>query len=217
MMRWRGTRLLAYKALKLLGVEISPSVPIGKGFRLPHGAVGLVIGGAAVIGDNVKVFQGVTLGWADEYLRLDQIPADIGGIVVEDNVVIGAGAKILHKCGQTLVIGRGAVIGVNAVVLKSVPAGEVWAGVPARKVGANPNALNLPNPDFAANLQSLNCQVLYLSDHGRRVCVVRGSVGFRSARYSSVAVAHPAIDPPILPTLTPVAPNPLERHPGRRW
>ena len=154
MMRRRGTRSFAYKALKLLGVEIPPSVSIGKGFRLPHGAVGLVIGGATVIGDNVKVFQGVTLGFADEYLRRDQMPADtgdIGRIVVEDNVVIGAGAKVLLKCGQTLVIGRGAVIGANAVVLKSVPAGEVWAGIPARKVGTNPNALNLPNQDLAAN------------------------------------------------------------------
>ncbi len=154
MMRRRGTRSLAYKALKLLGVEIPPSVSIGKGFRLPHGAVGLVIGGATVIGDNVKVFQGVTLGFADEYLRRDQMPADtgdIGRIVVEDDVVIGAGAKVLLKCGQTLVIGRGAVIGANAVVLKSVPAGEVWAGIPARKVGTNPNALNLPNQDLAAN------------------------------------------------------------------
>ena len=124
MMRRRGTRLLAYKALKFLGVEIPPSVSIGKGFSLPHGAVGLVIGGAAVIGDNVKVFQGVTIGFADEYLRSDQIPADIGDIgriVIEDDVVIGAGAKILHKCGQTLVIGRGTVIGANAVVLSLCP------------------------------------------------------------------------------------------------
>jgi serine O-acetyltransferase len=154
MMRRRRTQRLAYKALKLLGVEIPPSVSIGKGFRLPHGAVGLVIGGATVIGDNVKIFQGVTLGFADEYLRPDQLPADVGDIgkiVVEDDVVVGAGAKVLLKCGQTLVIGRGAVIGANAVVLKSVPAGEVWAGIPARKVGTNPNASNLPNPDVAAS------------------------------------------------------------------
>ena len=58
----------------------------------------------------------------------------------------------MHKYGQTLVIGRGALIGANAVVVKSVPAGEVWAGVPARKVGTNPNVLDLPDPDFANNL-----------------------------------------------------------------
>jgi serine O-acetyltransferase len=144
MMKRRGTRRLAYKALKLLGVEIPPSVRIGKGFHLAHGAVGLVMGEVTVIGDNVKIFQGVTLGFADQYLRPDQFPADVsdmGRIVVEDDVVIGAGAKVLHKCGQTLVVGKGALIGANAVVLKSVPAGEVWAGIPARKVGVNPNLL----------------------------------------------------------------------------
>jgi len=151
LMRRRRTRTLAYKALKLLGVEIPPSVSIGSGFRLPHGAVGLVIGGDNVIGDNVKVFQGVTIGFADEYLRPDQMPGERGRIVVEDDVVVGAGAKILHKYGQTLVIGRGALIGANAVVVKSVPAGEVWAGVPARKVGMNPNVLDLPGPDFATH------------------------------------------------------------------
>jgi serine O-acetyltransferase len=153
MMRRRGTRSLAYKALKLLGVEIPPDVSIGRGFRLAHGAPGLVISVATVIGDNVKVFQGVTLGFADEYLRPDQLPtemADIGGIVLEDDVVIGAGAKVLFKCGETLVVGRGAIVGANAVVLKSVPAGEVWAGVPARKVGTNPNVLNLTDAGFAS-------------------------------------------------------------------
>jgi serine O-acetyltransferase len=151
MMQWRGTRSLAYKALKLLGVEIPPGVSIGKGLRLPHGAVGVVIAGATVIGNNVKIFQGVTLGFADEYLRPDQRPEDekIGRIVVEDDVVIGAGAKVLIKCGQTLVIGRDAIIGANAVVLKSVPPGEVWAGVPGRKVGTNPN-VNLPHGDLAS-------------------------------------------------------------------
>lgn len=147
MMRRRGSRMLAYKALKLLGVEIPPGVAIGKGLRLPHGAVGLVIAQATVIGENVKIFQGVTLGFADEYLRQDQLPEDVGRIVVEDDVVIGAGAKVMLKCGQTLIIGRGAVIGANAVVLKPVPAGEVWAGVPARKVGTNPNVLGSTTAD----------------------------------------------------------------------
>lgn len=151
MMRWRGTRVFAYKALKLLGVEIPPEVSIGRGLRLPHGAVGLVIAQATIIGNNVKIFQGVTLGFADEYLRQDQLPEDVGRIVVEDDVVIGAGAKVLIKCGQTLVLGRGAIIGANAVVLKSVPAGEVWAGVPGRKVGTNPNVLDSSNPGWASD------------------------------------------------------------------
>lgn len=151
MMRRRRTGWLAYKALKLLGVEIPPGVSIGKGLRLPHGAVGLVIAQATVIGNNVKIFQGVTLGFADEYLRRDQLPDDVGRIVVEDDVVIGAGAKVMLKTGETLVLGGGAVIGANAVVLRSVPAGEVWAGVPARKVGTNPNFVDRPAPDCDAN------------------------------------------------------------------
>ncbi len=149
MMRRRSTRRLAYKGLKLFGVEIPPTVEIGDNFHLAHGAVGVVIAPWSVIGNNVKIFQGVTLGFADEYLPVDQVPerlvtiARFGRITVEDDVVIGAGAKVLHKYGETLTLGRGAVIGANAVVLSSVPPGEVWAGVPARKV--NVNSFSLPN------------------------------------------------------------------------
>jgi serine O-acetyltransferase len=140
-MRNPSTRRLAYKGLKLLGVEIPPSVEIGDNFQLAHGAVGLVIHEATKIGNNVKVFQGVTLGFADEHLPAEEISAHLdatetlGQILVEDDVVIGAGAKLIFKLGQTLTVGRGAVIGANAVVLSSVPPGEIWAGVPARRVG----------------------------------------------------------------------------------
>ena len=137
MMRRRSTRKLAYKALKLLGVEVPPTVEIGENLRLPHGAVGLVIHEGTVIGDNVKLFQGVTLGFADQHLRIDEqscTPGSIGRIVVEDDVVIGAGAKVMFKYGQTLTLGRGAVIGTNAVVLSSVPPGETWVGIPARRI-----------------------------------------------------------------------------------
>ncbi|HTZ09488.1 MAG TPA: hypothetical protein VMB72_10465 [Acidimicrobiales bacterium] len=142
-MRHRLTRWVGYKGLKLLGVEIPPSVEIGRDFHLAHGAVGLVVSEATKIGDNVKIFQGVTLGFADQYLPIDRVSEHlemIGRIVIEDDVVIGAGAKVLFKFGQTLVVGRGAVIGANAVVITSVPPGEVWAGVPARKVSDNPFA-----------------------------------------------------------------------------
>jgi serine O-acetyltransferase len=143
MMRRRTTRRFAYKGLKLFGVEIPATVKIGKNFQLAHGGVGVVMSQGTIIGNNVKIFQGVTLGFADEYLPMEQIPDHlltidrIGRVIVEDDVVVGAGAKVMFKYGQTLTVGRGAVIGANAVVLSSVPAREIWAGVPARKVSVN--------------------------------------------------------------------------------
>ncbi len=140
MMQRRSTRRLAYKCLKLLGVEIPVTVEIGDDFHLPHGAVGVVISKVTKIGNNVKIFQGVTLGFADEYLPIDRESESIGKIVIEDDVVIGTGAKVMFKYGQILTVGKGAIIGANAVVLSSVPPGEIWAGIPARKVGVNPFA-----------------------------------------------------------------------------
>jgi serine O-acetyltransferase len=134
-MRW-----LAYKALRLLGVEIPPTVTVGDGLQLAHGAVGLVIHEATEIGNNVKIFQGVTLGFADEFLPIEQRTNLVGKIVVEDDAIIGAGAKVLFKIGQTLTVGKGAIIGANAVVLTSVPPGETWVGVPARPVRSRANA-----------------------------------------------------------------------------
>jgi serine O-acetyltransferase len=140
MMRSPSTRRFGYKGLKLLGVEIPTSVEIGDNFQLAHGAVGLVIHKTTKIGDNVKVFQGVTIGFADEHLPVEKCSEHLGTteafgrIVIEDDVVIGAGAKVIFKLGQILTVGRGAVIGANAVVLSSVPPGEIWAGMPARMV-----------------------------------------------------------------------------------
>jgi len=148
MMRRPSTRRLGYKGLKLFGVEIPSSVEIGDRFQLAHGAVGLVIHKTTRIGNNVKIFQGVTIGFADEHLPIEQCPDDFdtteafGRVVIEDDVVIGAGAKVIFKLGQILTVGKGAVIGANAVVLSSVPPGEIWAGMPARKVSERDSWFN---------------------------------------------------------------------------
>jgi len=136
---WRKNRLfgrLAYLALKLLGAEIPLSVAIGPGFLLHHGGVGVVIHPQTAIGARVGIYPGVTLGRADVYRPAAQ--SAFAGIVVGDDVILGAGAKILGADG-VLRIGRGTVIGANAVLTQSTGEDEIWAGIPAKKVGQRGN------------------------------------------------------------------------------
>jgi serine O-acetyltransferase len=135
--RWTGN--LAFLALKFLGVELPRTVPIGNGLRLPHGAVGLVVHESTKIGKNVRLYQGVTIGRADQYLTRAQLSTEPSGVEICDNAIIGAGSAVLFKTGQEITIGTNAVIGANSVVLSSVPAGEIWAGAPAVRVSVNPN------------------------------------------------------------------------------
>jgi serine O-acetyltransferase len=131
----RSTPLIggvAYYLLKLLGVEIPRPVKIGEGFELAHGGFGVVIHPKTIIGNRVKVYPGVTLGRADIYRPATQ--SRFEGIVVEDDAILGPGAKILCKEG-VLRVGLGSVVGANAVLLESTGINEVWAGVPARCVG----------------------------------------------------------------------------------
>jgi serine O-acetyltransferase len=129
---WPVLGRLAYYALKLLGVEIPRSVPIGRNFELAHGGSGVVIHSHSVIGNGVKIYPGVTLGRADIYRPMQA--SRFEGIVIEDDVILAPGAKILCKEG-TLKVRRGTVVGANAVLLQSTGEDEIWAGVPARKLG----------------------------------------------------------------------------------
>ncbi len=106
----------------VFGIESSPQVQIGGGLFLPH-TVGTVLG-AEKIGANATILQGVTLGTAepDNGFTVRLRP------VVGDNVVIGAGAKIIGR----VTIGDNAKVGANAVVLQDVPAHCLAVGVPAR-------------------------------------------------------------------------------------
>ena len=123
---------LAYYALKLLGVEIPRRVSVGPGFELAHGGVGVVIHSKSSIGARVKIYPGVTLGRADIHKPAEQ--SRFEGIVVEDDVILAPGAKVLCKEG-VLRIGRGTVVGANAVLLQSTGEDEIWAGLPAKCVG----------------------------------------------------------------------------------
>ena len=129
---WPVLGKLAYYSLKLLGVEIPRRVQIGSDFELAHGGFGVVIHPNSVIGDRVKVYPGVTLGRADIYRPMGE--SRFLRIVIEDDVILSPGAKVLGKEGE-LRIARGTVVGANAVLLSSTGEAQVWAGIPARCVG----------------------------------------------------------------------------------
>jgi len=115
-------RILTEHAHALTGIDIHPGATIGRHFFIDHGT-GVVIGETTVIGDNVKLYQGVTLG-ARSFPK-DEHGNPVKGIKrhpnIEDDVIIYAGATIL---GGDVTIGRGSVIGGNTWITKSVPAGS---------------------------------------------------------------------------------------------
>lgn len=113
-------RLISQLSRFLTGIEIHPGAKIGKSLFIDHG-MGVVIGETAIIGDNVLLYQGVTLGGTG-IIKGRRHPT------IGNNVVIGAGAKILGNIS----IGDNAYIGANAVVIKDVPANSTVVGVPGR-------------------------------------------------------------------------------------
>lgn len=119
---------LARLTLRLLGVDLLGTV--GPGLVLPHSTTGCVVHPDAVIGSDVTIWHGVTLGRADVW---EPAHPDTS-IVIGNEVILGANAVVLVRAGQRVTVGDGAVVGANSVVTSDVPAGEVWAGNPARKV-----------------------------------------------------------------------------------
>ncbi|MGB2599093.1 MAG: serine O-acetyltransferase, partial [Candidatus Omnitrophota bacterium] len=102
-------RFLSQFAKWITGIEIHPGAQIGKGFFIDHG-MGVVIGETSIVGENVTLFQGVTLGGTGKE-RGKRHPT------LKDNVVVGAGAKILGN----ITIGNNVMVGANAVVVRDVP------------------------------------------------------------------------------------------------
>ena len=118
-LRWLA-RFLSLIARWLTGIEIHPGARIGRRFFIDHG-LGVVIGETAEVGDDCTLYQGVTLGGTS--WEAGKRHPTLG-----DNVVVGAGAKVLGP----LHVGEGARIGSNAVVVKDVPAHATMVGIPAR-------------------------------------------------------------------------------------
>ncbi|MFA5005251.1 MAG: serine O-acetyltransferase EpsC [Candidatus Omnitrophota bacterium] len=113
-------RLLSQLARLTTGIEIHPGAVIGKEFFIDHG-MGVVVGETTIIGDGVLLYQGVTLGGTG-------LEKGKRHPTIENNVVIGAGAKVLGN----IIIGENSYIGANAVVVKDVPANSTVVGVPGR-------------------------------------------------------------------------------------
>ena len=120
-------RLLSQAARAITGVEIHPGAQLGRRLFIDHG-MGVVIGETAVVGDDVLLFHGVTLGGRS--MSHGKRHPTLG-----DNVVVGAGAKILGP----VTVGSGAQVGANAVVIRDVPIDHIAVGVPA-KISPRPDA-----------------------------------------------------------------------------
>ena len=131
-------RLISHLSRFLTGIEIHPGAEIGEGLFIDHG-MGVVIGETSEIGDNVTLYQGVTLG-GTSLQRTKRHPT------LGNNVVVGVGAKLIGN----IAIGEGAKIGAGSVVITSVPAHATVVGVPGRVVAVrNPDTdtvERLPDP-----------------------------------------------------------------------
>ncbi|QPG06454.1 serine O-acetyltransferase [Salinimonas marina] len=173
----------------LTGIEIHPGAKLGRRFFIDHG-MGVVIGETAEIGDDVTLYHGVTLG-GTSWQAGKRHPT------LENNVVVGAGAKVLGP----ITIGEGAKVGSNSVVVKSAPAGSTVVGIPGRivlsqgtrqeaeqktdkrnciaqKYGFDAYAISPDNPDPVANAMGIMLEHMHQMDHKvEEMCGVIRSMG----------------------------------------
>jgi serine O-acetyltransferase len=147
-------RALALATRSLTGIEIHPAAQVGNGLFIDHG-MGVVIGETAEIGENVTLYQGVTLGGTG-FATGKRHPT------VQDNVTIGSGAKLLGP----ITIGHGAKVGANSVVIHDVPPNSTVVGNPGHPVridgrrpeGPDADWVHLPDP-VADALKGLSSRI----------------------------------------------------------
>ncbi len=164
-------RAISQHAVRRTGIEIHPGAQIGKGFFIDHGT-GVIIGETTIIGDNVTLFQGVTLGGTGK--EQGKRHPTLG-----NNVMVSAGAKVLGS----FTVGDNSKIGAGSVVLEEVPPNCTVVGVPGRVVKRydteipreSMDQINLPDPvkEDILRLQQTNAElmnhIIELEDKVRRL------------------------------------------------
>lgn len=149
-------RLISHVSRFLTGIEIHPGATIGEGLFIDHG-MGVVIGETSEIGDNVTLYQGVTLG-GTSLQRAKRHPT------LGNSVVVGVGAQLIGN----IYIGENAKVGAGSVVITSVPANATVVGVPGRVVTIrNPDSdttERLPDPVWE-KLENLETRIAELEQH----------------------------------------------------
>lgn len=129
---WPVLGRFVHELLLIYGIDIAKTVRIGEGLLVEHRGHGIVIYPTVELGNRVHLFHQVTIGRVDPHVPLAD--PSMQPVVIEDDVMICTGAKVLGGV-KTTRVGRGTVVGANAVLTQSTGEYEVWAGIPARKVG----------------------------------------------------------------------------------
>ncbi len=186
--RFKTARAINYLSRVLTGADIHPGAKIGKNFFIDH-ATGVVIGETAEIGDNVSIYQGVTLGGVSTEKR-KRHPT------IGNNVVIGAGATILGP----ITVGDNVRVGAGSVVVKSVPPNSTVVGVPAKivqRTGATAIDLHheeLPDPVVNAFIDICH----NLSEMEYRLEQIEKKMGIKVEKIPPPLMPKPAIRTPEL-------------------
>lgn len=156
-------RWISQRAARKTGIEIHPGATIGRRLVIDHGT-GIVIGETAEIGDDVLIYQGVTLGGTGK---------DVGKRhpTVEDGVMISAGAKVLGP----ITIGKNSRVAAGAVVLKDVPPDSTVVGVPAKVVRQNGKKVDYKPLDQIHILDPVQQQLDRLEKEIKKLQKERGS------------------------------------------
>jgi serine O-acetyltransferase len=200
---WRLlARMVSHFARLITGIDIHPGATIGRRLFIDHGT-GLVIGETAEIGDDVTLYQGVTLGGVapsvDSAAQIDRKRHP----TLRNNVIVGSGAQVLGP----ITVGEGARVGANAVAVADVPAGVTVVGIPAkvivpRKASQEFRAYGMPTDDIADPItRAIDGLLDQVSRLKARVEQLEGEAAHRAGNGEAET-----------PVTTPASINPEDRH-----